>query len=105
MLQNKRISLSDYNNIIAWAIEYGMLFTIIEGVLLDSVVIDTNKQRLIKGGRKTRYIMIIDEFANSNSSTLRLVFTDSEKKVRDFIKNRTSNVAEYHEKIDLIGLY
>lgn len=105
MLQNKTISLTDFNNIIAWAIEYNMLFSIIEGTLLDSAVINTGGKRLIKRGRKTKFIMLIDEYANSWSSTLRLVFTDSEKKVREFILQSTDNIDEYNGKLELLGLY
>lgn len=105
MLQNKRIRLEDFNSIISWAIEYSMPFAIIEGTLLDSAVINTGGKRLIKGGRKTKFILLIDEYANPWSSTLKLVFTDSEKKVRDFIKCRTDSIDEFNEKLDLLELY
>lgn len=83
-LRNKIVGAEDSQKIVDIAMDNGCDVEVYEGCLQDNVIIYTGGERLLRNSPKSKYIILKEQYINSWSSGVKIIFTNDIKKLEAF---------------------
>jgi len=91
---SKQITYKSLNNIVAYTVNNGYTFEVVEGVLNDVYVIDTNKEFTVGRVKPRDFIILYPKFASSWSNTFHILMTNDKNKVKEFYALSNPNLSK-----------